>query len=128
MHDESKDRFDARGGITIAAVKTDDNRYIAGCAFCSIRDNYCRKTGRELALKRLVTGTPTMLVFDWDKDVPYSHNIANFISQVVYKTPPPANNWWKKNYPNTYWMGLIRQNVVFDLWGCDSVDESDLED
>jgi hypothetical protein len=43
----------ARGGATLATLQLDDGTQIQAMATCSPKDNYCRKTGRELAVARL---------------------------------------------------------------------------
>lgn len=35
------------------AIKKVDNVYKAGVAYCSPKDNYCKATGRSIAIKRL---------------------------------------------------------------------------
>lgn len=41
-----------KGGTTVAVVGDEDNGYSFGVAKCSIRDNYCKATGRVLATGR----------------------------------------------------------------------------
>jgi hypothetical protein len=43
----------ARGGLTLATLESENGSQIQAMAHCSPKDNYNRKTGRELALKRL---------------------------------------------------------------------------
>lgn len=43
----------AKGGLTVVA---DFHAAVVGVARCSDRDNYCKRTGRVLALKRLEHG------------------------------------------------------------------------
>ena len=44
----------AKGGLTVVA---DFHSGLIGVSRCSDRDNYCKRTGRELALARLDRGT-----------------------------------------------------------------------
>lgn len=65
--DMLKDIIQCKGGMTVA-YEVDDDTIRFAVAKCSIRDNYCRKTGRSIALGRLnaskdqtivhMTGTP----------------------------------------------------------------------
>lgn len=48
--------FKGQGGMTIAVIAYPDGTADVGAAFCSKRDNFCRKTGRELALSRALVG------------------------------------------------------------------------
>ncbi|MCC2653326.1 MAG: hypothetical protein K0Q60_3492 [Microvirga sp.] len=42
-----------RGGITVAMAKAGEFKAAAGTAICSNEDNFCRRTGRIIALRRL---------------------------------------------------------------------------
>ena len=41
-----------KGGTTIAVVGDQDNGFRYGVAVCSIKDNYCKSTGRQLSTGR----------------------------------------------------------------------------
>ena len=43
----------SRGGTTILKISIKNIEY-QGAAVCSFSDNYCKKTGRELAFKRAI--------------------------------------------------------------------------
>lgn len=43
-----------KGGQTVCSMKIDGEEYI-GLAFCSKMDNFCKKTGRKIALLRAFT-------------------------------------------------------------------------
>ena len=47
----TKKRIDPRGGYTTVDISKDD-KHTFGVAHCNLTDNYCKKTGAELALKR----------------------------------------------------------------------------
>ena len=49
---KKEDKLVAHGGLTLA-IKTVDNTLYVGYAKCHSKDNYCKQTGRNLALKRL---------------------------------------------------------------------------
>lgn len=40
------------GGYTKVEITTPEGEDLAGIAECSLKDNFCRKTGRELAIER----------------------------------------------------------------------------
>jgi hypothetical protein len=46
-----KTPMDARGGKTIVEISK-DGKECFGVAYCSLKDNYCRKIGAEQALER----------------------------------------------------------------------------
>lgn len=41
------------GGVTVAYVQTDENTITFATAVCSIKDNFCKRTGRKIARQRL---------------------------------------------------------------------------
>ncbi len=43
-----------KGGQTVCSMKIDGNEYI-GLAFCSKKDNFCKKSGRKIAMLRAFT-------------------------------------------------------------------------
>lgn len=48
------DTPETKGGCTVAVVKTPDGRRFAGFALCSKSDNFCKNTGRCIALGRAI--------------------------------------------------------------------------
>ncbi len=46
------ERISCKGGATVAIVGDPDNGFKAGIAKCSVKDNYCKSTGRTLAAGR----------------------------------------------------------------------------
>lgn len=46
-------RYKNRGGLTIAYRETGENTIEYRVAYCSKNDNFCRKTGRTIAERRL---------------------------------------------------------------------------
>jgi hypothetical protein len=47
----------ARGGVTVAVLRNDRGRnFVQGVAHCSTQDNYCKATGRRIALHRALYG------------------------------------------------------------------------
>jgi hypothetical protein len=52
--DKKTDVVSAKGGQTVCAMKIDGNEYI-GLAFCSKQDNFCKESGRKIAVLRAFT-------------------------------------------------------------------------
>lgn len=82
------------GGITVAMLKQKLG-YHVGVACCSHKDNFCKKTGRMLALNRAETFVPsdTILGFHFfnssKHDIPDILNIAVGRSHPKYKVRIP---------------------------------------
>jgi hypothetical protein len=49
------DEVSPKGGQTVCAMKIDGLEYI-GLAFCSRKDNFCKKSGRKIAMLRAFSG------------------------------------------------------------------------
>ncbi len=47
-----------RGGMTHCAIIQDGKALRAGMSLCSLKDGFCYRTGRELALDRALKGEP----------------------------------------------------------------------
>lgn len=52
IRNKVENNISVKGGTTVAITGDPDNGYKAGIARCSIKDNYCKKTGRILATGR----------------------------------------------------------------------------
>lgn len=53
-----------KGGHTVCEIMDAQGRVMsAGYAYCSDRDNYCKRTGRELAFERAAFGSPAVTRF-----------------------------------------------------------------
>jgi hypothetical protein len=52
-------RISSRGGRTIA-VLTHNGKVVSGVALCALEDNYCKKSGRKIALKRAMLQVPEL--------------------------------------------------------------------
>lgn len=55
----------AKGGVTVAFTIDDKANVKAAVAVCSSHDNFCRKTGRDLALTRL-EAKPTGFYYEFE--------------------------------------------------------------
>jgi hypothetical protein len=64
LHNENNgdDSYISCKGGTTVAYEVDDDTIRFAVAKCSIRDNYCRKTGRAIATGRLNTGKDQTIV------------------------------------------------------------------
>lgn len=49
-----------RGGVTEARLHLDNNTVITARVTCSYQDNFCKKTGRGLALRKLLEAARTI--------------------------------------------------------------------
>lgn len=65
-------------GMTVAMTKdpTTPGNYLVSVALCSTKDQYCRKTGREVALNKVPESLPL-------KDIP--NYIANYHVRVYFQ-------------------------------------------
>ncbi|HET8687982.1 MAG TPA: hypothetical protein VFM18_15200 [Methanosarcina sp.] len=52
IRNKTNDSIQVKGGTTVAIVGDPDNGYKAGIAKCSLKDNYCKSIGRQLATGR----------------------------------------------------------------------------
>jgi hypothetical protein len=52
--DKETEEILPKGGQTVCAMKIDGQEYI-GIAFCSKKDNFCKKEGRKIAMLRAFT-------------------------------------------------------------------------
>lgn len=53
-----RDKTQPKGGVTIAVIDCGEGFYIGSAALCSYSDNFCKRTGRRVALGRLNTFGP----------------------------------------------------------------------
>lgn len=59
---DERRRIDSRGGATICYGFVADDVVAVSASWCSWQDNFCRKTGREVAASRLKESGPMDLV------------------------------------------------------------------
>ena len=52
-HPYMLDEISCKGGATVALRVMADNSVVAATSVCSLADNFCRKTGRDIATARL---------------------------------------------------------------------------
>ncbi|HET8687267.1 MAG TPA: hypothetical protein VFM18_11485 [Methanosarcina sp.] len=52
IRNKYNDVIATKGGATVAIVGDPDNGFKAGIAKCSLKDNYCKSTGRQVATGR----------------------------------------------------------------------------
>ena len=86
------EELNARGGATVCAKITDHKTIDFGIAVCSPSDNFCRKTGRELAEFRVEEDNKRSYLHfsceleDVDKYIllaDLSHNLANHMFNIT---------------------------------------------
>lgn len=76
-----------RGGYTMMAVEHDDGDITWGMAVCSVNDNFCKRTGRNIAVGRALQakahGKPASLPPGLYEHI-YKLNLPEWIQQRVY--------------------------------------------
>ena len=85
-----------RGGLTIAYRYVDANHVNMAIARCNVRDNFCRRIGRAIALGRLEMGWCWELKVPekgaWDEIVNYAlHKIRSAAADVPNVATPVLN-------------------------------------
>ena len=54
-----------RGGVTEARLHIDDGTVLTARVTCSYQDNFCKKTGRQLALRKLLRAARALYIDDY---------------------------------------------------------------
>lgn len=74
------------GGITIAWRRHENGSVSAGFACCSIKDNYNKNIGRQIAMNRAVWEYPNLAKFN-------NGEVSRYLKQVVTTDPDETHNF-----------------------------------
>jgi hypothetical protein len=74
-HFDTRGEYLAKGGETFCYTILDDGTLRVSSAMCSLKDNYCRRIGRDVALGRMLNGRYT----EYPLGTYHNGNIVNFI-------------------------------------------------
>jgi hypothetical protein len=74
-----------RGGVTIAYHLLDNGHAFVAFSRCSDKDNFCKKTGRNIAIGRLQSGHCWHISVGED----YYGDIINWVTNYLWEPPVP---------------------------------------
>ena len=68
---------------TTVSIVWSDLVFLSGTAICSNSDNFCRRTGRKIALARLIKDDKTGLLTKFDKTLLYQTICPHFFKKDI---------------------------------------------